>query len=70
MVDVVYMPTTDHLDDEEEEMYDTIEEIPNLRKGNDYQIVLRYCNAAVGEGSHGWLQEGLDLAEEIREETC
>ena len=64
------MPTNDHLDVEEEEMYDTIEEIPNLRKGNDYQIVLRYFSAAVGEGSHGWLQEVLDLAEEIREETC
>ena len=53
MVAVVYMPTTDHLDEEEEEeMYDNIEEILNLEKSNDCQIVLRYVSAVV-EGSHG-----------------
>ena len=32
---VVYMPATDHLDEEIEEMYDNVEEILNLGKGND-----------------------------------
>ena len=56
------MPTTDHLDEEEEEeMYDNIEEILNIGKGNDYQIVLRYFNAVVGEGSNGLVAGRFEL---------
>ena len=45
MVVVIYIPTTDHLDEEVEEMYDDIEEILNIGKGNDYQIILGDFNA-------------------------
>ena len=45
MVVVIYIHTTDHLDEEVEEMYDDIEEILNIGKGNDYQIILGDFNA-------------------------
>ncbi|KAG7494322.1 hypothetical protein JOB18_027984 [Solea senegalensis] len=53
MIVVVYMPTTAHPDEEIEEMYDKIEEVLNIGKGNDYMILLGDWNAVVGEGKDG-----------------
>ena len=66
MVVVIYIPTTDHLDEEVEEMYDDIEEILNIGKGNDYQIILGDFNAV----SNGLVAWSFGLVEEIREESC
>jgi len=49
----VYMPTSDHPDDEVEEMYDAIEEIINThgRRGN--LIIMGDWNSVIGEGRDG-----------------
>ena len=44
------MPTTDHKDDEIEEMYEKIENIMSKQMGNTNVIVMGYFNAVVGEG--------------------
>ena len=49
VVVVVYMPTSDYLDEEEEELYDRIEEKLATCKGKDYLMVLGDINATVGE---------------------
>jgi hypothetical protein len=49
----VYMPTTDHTDDEVDEMYEKIEELIEEQKGTDHVIVMGDWNAAVGEGRDG-----------------
>ena len=47
----VYMPTTEHEDEEIEEMYDQIDNIINKQKGDINVIVMGDFNASVGEGS-------------------
>jgi endonuclease/exonuclease/phosphatase family metal-dependent hydrolase len=47
----VYMPTTDHEDDEIEEMYEQIESMIKKQKGNINVIIMGDFNASVGEGS-------------------
>ena len=47
----ILMPTTDHEDDEIEEMYEQIERIINKQKGKRNALVLGDFNATVGEGS-------------------
>ena len=49
----VYMPTTQHDDDEIEEMYEQIEELIQETKRNDYLILMGDWNAIVGEGRDG-----------------
>ena len=49
----VYMPTTDHEDDEIEQLYEQIEEIIGKQKGRENVIVMGDFNAVVGEGSEG-----------------
>lgn len=46
----VYMPTSDHEDDEIEEMYDRIEELMDKLKGTESVIVMGDWNGVVGEG--------------------
>lgn len=55
------MPTTDHSEEEVGEMYDNIEGMLNLEKGNDYLIVLGDFNTIVGEGSDGLVAGRFDL---------
>ena len=55
MVVVAYMPTGTHPDEEIEKMYDSIEEVLGLGKGNDYLVLLGDWNAVVGEGQEGSL---------------
>ena len=54
LVDMViiqmYMPTTDHDDQEIEEIVEQIESIINKQKGNTNILVMRGFNATVGEG--------------------
>ena len=47
----VYMPTSDHADEEIEEMYEQIEKLINGVKGNTNLIVMGDFNASVGEGN-------------------
>jgi len=49
----VYMPTTDHEDDEIEQLYEQIEEIIGKQKGRENVIVMGDFNAIVGEESEG-----------------
>ena len=46
---VVYMPTSDHSDEEVEELYEKIEDKLSTCKGKDYVVVLGDMNATVGE---------------------
>ena len=47
----IYMPTTDHEDEEVEEMYDKIEKIMDKEKGCSNVIIMGDFNASVGEGN-------------------
>jgi hypothetical protein len=49
----VYMPTSDHEDEEVDEMYEQIEELVDKQKGTDCVIVMGDWNAVVGEGRDG-----------------
>ena len=49
----VYMPTSDHQDDEVEEMYDVIEEIINTHGRTGNLIVMGDWNSVIGEGRDG-----------------
>jgi hypothetical protein len=49
----VYMPTSQHKDDEIEEMYEDIEEVMRQEKGSDYAVIMGDWNAVVGEGRSG-----------------
>ena len=46
----VYMPTTDHEDEEIERMYEQLDEIVYKQKGTDYVVIMGDMNAVVGEG--------------------
>lgn len=46
----VYMPTTDHDDEQVDEVYEQLEMIMEKQKGKDYMIILGDWNAVVGEG--------------------
>ena len=47
----VYMPTSDHDEEEVDEMYDKIEELLETEtKGKDYTLIIGDWNAVVGEG--------------------
>ena len=47
----VYMPTSNHKEEEIDEMYDRIEELIETKtKGKDYIVVMGDWNAVVGEG--------------------
>ena len=35
----IYMPTSDHEDEEVEELYDELEELMDKEKGNDYLVI-------------------------------
>src|SRR6218665_1769165 len=45
----VYMPTTGHSDEEEEDIYEQMHELIDEEKGNDYLVVMGDWNAIVGE---------------------
>ena len=49
----VYMPTSEHPDEEIDEMYDTIEEVLDNEVTNDNVIIMGDWNSIVGEGSDG-----------------
>src|ERR1051325_11948362 len=49
----ICMPTTDHDNEEIEEMYEKLEEILNTQKGTDYMVIMGDMNAVVGEGRDG-----------------
>ena len=49
----VYMPTSDHEDEEVEKMYEQIEELVDKQKGTDCVVVMGDWNAVVGEGRDG-----------------
>ena len=49
----IYMPTSDHEDEEVEELYEELEELMDKEKGNDYLVILGDWNAVVGEGRDG-----------------
>ena len=49
----IYMPTTDHEDEEVEKMYDQLEEILSKVKGTENVIIMGDWNAVVGEGRDG-----------------
>ena len=46
----VYMPTTQHNDNEIEDMYEEIEELMDAQQGNDYLVIMGDWNTVVGEG--------------------
>lgn len=46
----LYMPTSDHKDEEVELMYEKLEEILATLKGTDYVVIMGDWNAVVGEG--------------------
>jgi len=46
----IYMPTTDHEDEEVEMMYEKLEEMLTKQKGSDYVVIMGDWNAVVGEG--------------------
>jgi hypothetical protein len=46
----VYMPTSEHSDDEVEVMYEKLEELLREQKGSDYVVIMGDWNAMVGEG--------------------
>src|SRR6476661_9971545 len=45
----VYMPTTEHDDEEVDQMYEQIEELIKKQKGKDNLVVMGDWNAVVGE---------------------
>ena len=45
----VYMPTSDHSDEEVEELYEEMERLIGKEKGNDYLVIMGDWNAVVGE---------------------
>lgn len=49
----VYMPTSQHRDEEIDDMYEEIEELMKQEKGSDYMVVMGDWNAVVGEGRSG-----------------
>jgi len=49
----VYMPTTDHEDEEIEMIYEQLDKILSKQKGTDYVVVMGDMNAVVGEGRDG-----------------
>ena len=44
----VYMPTSQHKDDEIEDMYEEIEVLMRQVKGNDFAVIMGDWNAVVG----------------------
>src|SRR5580658_10458105 len=46
----LYMPTSEHSDEEVEEMYEQLEELMSEQKGSDHVVVMGDWNAIVGEG--------------------
>src|SRR6218665_1308157 len=49
----VYMPTTNHEEEEVENMYKRLEEVLDRTKGTDYVVIMGDWNAVVGEGADG-----------------
>jgi len=49
----VYMPTSQHEDEEVDDIYDQIEELMNLQKGKHYMVIMGGWNAVVGEEKYG-----------------
>ena len=49
----VYMPTSDHEDEEIDAIYEELEEIMKAQKGNDNIVIMGDWNAVVGEGKDG-----------------
>src|SRR6218665_3762395 len=47
----VYTPTTNHEEEEVENMYERLEEVLDRTKGADYVVIMGDCNAVVGEGA-------------------
>ena len=46
----VYMPTSEHSDEEVEKVYEQLEELLKEQKGSDYVVIMGDWNAVVGEG--------------------
>src|ERR1051325_7480407 len=57
----VYMPTTDHEDEEIEMIYEQLDKILSKQKGTDYVVVMGDMNAVVGEGRDGMEVEKFGL---------
>ena len=49
----VYMPTTNHEEEEVEIMYERLEEVLDRTKGTDYVVIMGDWTAVVGEGADG-----------------
>ena len=49
----VYMPTTNHEEEEVENTYERLEEVLDRTKGTDYVVIMGDWNAVVGEGADG-----------------
>ena len=45
----VYTPTSDHVDEDVERLYEELEELIEKEKGSDHLIILGDWNAVVGE---------------------
>ena len=67
----VYMPTTNHDNDEIEQLYEEISEIlPQEGRGQVNAIVMGYFNNIVGEGSTDKVVRFLNSVKEMREAKC
>ncbi|XP_071455118.1 craniofacial development protein 2-like [Hetaerina americana] len=53
MIVQVYMPTSSHLEEEIEEVYEQLEEVIGVAKRKENLIVMEDWNAVVGEGREG-----------------
>ena len=49
----IYMPTSEHSDEEVEQIYDQIEELIKRQKGTENLLIMGDWNAVVGEGKDG-----------------
>ena len=49
----IYMPTTDHEDDEVDLVYEQLEELLDKQKGTENVVIMGDWNAVVGEGRDG-----------------
>ena len=49
----IYLPTTDHEDDEVDLVYEQLEELLDKQKGTENVVIMGDWNAVVGEGRDG-----------------
>jgi exonuclease III len=62
----VYMPSSEHTEEEVDEIYEKIEDIMQDEKGNVHTIIMGEFNAVVGEGRDGMEIENYSLRKKMR----